>query len=92
MRPSHSEGIGSESNERKARESNPHDLTVARFSGPARRTLSGCPPSRVDPAGVEPASPARQASVFPLDHGPVQWRRWGSNPHSSGCGPDAFPG
>ena len=25
----------------------------------------------MDPAGVEPASPARQASVFPLDHRPL---------------------
>ena len=26
---------------------------------------------QVDPAGVEPALPARQAGVFPLDHGPA---------------------
>jgi hypothetical protein len=28
------------------------------------------PPRSVDPAGVEPALPARQADVFPLDHEP----------------------
>jgi hypothetical protein len=28
---------------RKARDSNPHDLSAARFSKPARQPLSGCP-------------------------------------------------
>src|SRR4051794_38219864 len=57
--------------ERKARDLNPHRLAAARFSEPARQTASGYPPSAVDPAGVEPAFPARQAGVVPLDHGPV---------------------
>src|SRR5207253_9178350 len=68
----------------KARESNPHGLAAARFSKPARQPVSGCPPSAVDPAGVEPASPARQAGVFPLDHGPVSVRGVGVEPTLSG--------
>ena len=72
---------------RKARDLNPHGLAAARFSKPARQTVSGYPPNRVDPAGVEPALPARQAGVFPLDHRPVvdQWRRWESNPTQGAC-------
>ena len=57
---------------RKARELNPHGLAAARFSKPARQPVSGYPPNRVDPAGVEPALPARQAGVVPLDHRPMQ--------------------
>src|SRR3954447_15153476 len=57
--------------ERKARDLNPHGLAAARFSKSARQTVSGYPPKRVDPAGVEPALPARQAGVVPLDHRPV---------------------
>ena len=37
--------------ERKARESNPHDLAVARFSGAARQPVSGCIPLRNGPGG-----------------------------------------
>jgi hypothetical protein len=55
---------------RKARDLNPHGLSAARFSKPARQPVSGYPPYRVDPAGVEPALPARQAGVVPLDHRP----------------------
>src|SRR5262245_45751094 len=58
--------------ERKARDLNPHGLSAARFSKPARQPVSGYPPYRVDPAGVEPALPARQAGVVPLDHRPMQ--------------------
>jgi hypothetical protein len=68
--------------ERKARDLNPHGLSAARFSKPARQPVSGYPPYRVDPAGVEPALPARQAGVVPLDHRPMQSREWGSNPRS----------
>jgi hypothetical protein len=50
---------------------NPHGQKAARFSKPARQTVSGYPPYRVDPAGVEPALPARQAGVVSLDHRPV---------------------
>src|SRR5262245_55507238 len=57
---------------RKARDSNPHDLAVARFSKPARQPVSGYSPHRMDPAAVEPALPARQAGVVPLDHELVQ--------------------
>ena len=57
---------------RKARDLNPHGLSAARFSKPARQPVSGYPPYRVDPAGVEPAWPARQAGVVPLDHRPMQ--------------------
>ena len=57
---------------RKARDLNPHGLAAARFSKPARQPVSGYPPYRVDPAGVEPALPARQAGVVPLDHRPVR--------------------
>ena len=57
---------------RKARDLNPHGLSAARFSKPARQPVSGYPPYRVDPAGVEPALPARQAGVVPLDHRPMQ--------------------
>jgi hypothetical protein len=57
--------------ERKARDLNPHGLSAARFSKPARQPVSGYPPYRVDPAGVEPALPARQAGVVPLDHRPA---------------------
>src|SRR4051794_40864122 len=60
-------------NERKARDLNPHGLAAARFSKPARQPVSGYPPYRVDPAGVEPAFPARQAGVVPLDHRPSSW-------------------
>ena len=79
---------------RKARDSNPHDLAAARFSKPARQPVSGCPPYRVDPAGVEPALPARQAGVFPLDHGPVsirvvEYSRQDSNLRLPGCEPGA---
>jgi hypothetical protein len=38
----------------------------------------------VDPAGVEPALPARQAGVFPLDHRPNQVETMGIEP-ISGC-------
>ena len=58
--------------ERKARDLNPHGLAAARFSRPARQPVSGYPPYRVDPAGVEPALLARQAGVVPLDHRPRQ--------------------
>ena len=58
--------------ERKARDLNPHGLAAARFSKPARQPVSGYPPYAVDPAGVEPAFPARQAGVVPLDHRPMQ--------------------
>jgi hypothetical protein len=34
---------------RKARESNPHALAGARFSKPARLTVSGCPPGSCRP-------------------------------------------
>jgi hypothetical protein len=69
--------------ERKARDLNPHGLSAARFSKPARQPVSGYPPYRVDPAGVEPALPARQAGVVPLDHRPMQpVRGGGSNPRS----------
>jgi hypothetical protein len=34
----------------------------------------------VDPAGIEPASLARQASVFPLDHGPFAVETMGIEP------------
>lgn len=36
----------------------------------------------VDPAGVEPALPARQADVFPLDHRPDQSGDRRANPRS----------
>ena len=72
---------------RKARDLNPHGLWAARFSKPARQPVSGYPPYRVDPAGVEPAWPSRQAGVVPLDHRPLfgQWRRWESNPTQGAC-------
>src|SRR4051794_4802683 len=47
---------------RKARDLNPHGLAAARFSRPARPTVSGYLPS-IRPApctGLEPVSPARQ--------------------------------
>src|SRR3954467_9699432 len=71
-------------NQRKARELNPHDLAAARCSKPARQTVSGYLPKRVDPAGVEPALPARHADVFPLDHGPFISGDDGSRTHP-GC-------
>ena len=46
---------------RKARDLNPHGLAAARFSKPARQPVSGYPPYRVDPAGVEPAFADRLA-------------------------------
>ena len=70
---------------RKARDSNPNDLAVARFSGPTRPTVSGCHPYRVDAAGVEPALPARQAGIVPLDHRPVPIRGVGVEPTLSGA-------
>src|SRR5262245_51354598 len=42
----------------------------ARLSRAVRQAVSGCLPS-VDPPGIEPGSPARQADVVPLDHGPI---------------------
>src|SRR5882762_9552464 len=60
--------------ERKARESNPHDLAVARCSKPARRAVSGCPPYPVGPAGVEPTWSIRQTGVVSLDHRPIAVR------------------
>jgi hypothetical protein len=50
---------------------NPHSLSRALFSKQARRTVSGYLPFQVDPPGIEPGSPARQAGVVPLDHEPL---------------------
>ena len=41
-------------------------------------------PTEVDPAGVEPALPARQAGVVPLDHRPIAVRGVGIEPTLSG--------
>ena len=57
--------------QRKARDSNPHLLVEALISSEARQTVSGCLPYQVDSPGIEPGSPPRQGSVFPLDHEPV---------------------
>jgi hypothetical protein len=49
------------------------------YPSPFRSPRRGARP--VDPPGVEPGLPARQAGVIPLDHGPfVQWSRGESNP------------
>lgn len=48
----------------------------------------------MDPAGIEPASPARQAGIFPLDHEPSDQRQsgeWGSNPRSPASMAGGFP-
>ncbi len=40
----------------------------------------------MDPAGIEPASPVRQAGVFPLDHGPIGTvETMGIEPIQSAC-------
>ena len=55
--------------QRKVWDSNPHDPRVARFSKPARPTLSGYLPSslgcQVDRMGVEPIAPTLQELVAP---------------------------
>src|SRR5258708_3850013 len=51
-----------EAEERKARDLNPHDLAAARFSKPARRTVSGYLPAAAS-AGVEPTRPRFKASI-----------------------------
>ena len=58
---------------RKAWDLNPHDpVGAARFSKPARRTVSGyLPIHSVDPLGIEPRSLACRASVVPLDYEPA---------------------
>src|SRR5262249_11410941 len=73
--------------ERKARDLNPHGLWAARFSKPARQTVSGYPPKRVDPAGVEPALPPRQAGVGPFGPRPAcrSIEAMGAEPNA-GCG------
>src|SRR3954454_1438323 len=67
-------GLCSNRVQRKAWDLNPHDpLGIARFSKPARLTVSGYLPSSVDPPGIEPGSPACRAGVVPLDHEPIHF-------------------
>ena len=75
--------ISPSSRKRKAWDLNPHDPKVARFSKPARRTVSGyLPYMSVDPPGIEPGFPVCRTGVFPLDHGPIalQWTAEDLNP------------
>src|SRR5262245_2547147 len=63
----------------------------ARISGAARPTVSGYLPYPVDPPGVEPRSPARQAGVVPLDHGPKAVDRRGIEPRFPACDTGVVP-
>ncbi len=66
--------VSPSSYKRKARDLNPHDPKVARFSRPARRAVSGYLPysfHRVESRGIEPRFPPCHSGVFPLDHDPV---------------------
>ena len=66
--------VSPSSRKRKARDLNPHDPKVARFSRPARRAVSGYLPysfHRVESRGIEPRFPPCHSGVFPLDHEPV---------------------
>ena len=69
--------------ERKARDLNPHGLSAARFSKPARQPVSGYPPYRVDPAGVEPDAGYVRGTLAPSVHASPFFRQRsgrGSNP------------
>lgn len=64
-------------NKRKAWDLNPHDNEVARFSKPARRTVFGYLPSKlnalfylVERRGIEPRLPGCKPGVLPLDEPP----------------------
>src|SRR3954451_18802594 len=83
--------------ERKARDLNPHGREAARFSKPARQTVSGYPPYRVDIEWTRRESNphyqhARLASSR-WTTGPLvgQWRRWESSPSQSACKADSPP-
>ena len=76
--------ISPSSRKRKAWDLNPHNSRgVARFSKPARRTVSGyLPLSVVEPPGIEPGFPVCRTGVFRLDHVPIalQWTAEDLNP------------
>src|SRR3989304_5962884 len=80
--------ISPSGHKRKAWDLNPHPREGARFSKPARPTISDYLPSQtVDPPGIEPGSPVRRTGVFPLDHQPmfIQWTAGDSNPDCLGA-------
>ena len=61
---------------RKARDSNPHHLSVSRISNAARQTVSGYLPCfhcrlSVEHRGIEPRSSVCKTDVFPLDEHPI---------------------
>ena len=85
--------VSPSSYKRKARDLNPHDPKVARFSRPARRAVSGYLPysfHRVESRGIEPRFPPCHSGVFPLDHDPVSGAP-GIEPRLPGCKPSVFP-
>lgn len=70
---------------------------VARFSKPARQTISGYLPKtifiQVDRPGIEPRFPGCNPGVFPLDQRPEicrQWPRQESNLQTRGSRPRRF--